>query len=351
MILLNKLSHYGIRGIALDWFRSYLTGRQQYVRFAETDSERQSIKCGVPQGSVLGPLLFIIYMNDLPLSLTKSKCIMFADDTTVYCSGNNHADLIMTLKYDLEILIDWFRANKLSLNVSKTNYIVFRNRENSSEEKHSLKIGDMLINEVKSTKFLGLIVDNKLSWKEHTDHVHRKISSAMYALNAAKHSLGEKSLKLLYNSLIKSHLCYGLTLWGSAPKSCLHKLETTQKKAVRVVKHAKYNDHSLPLFRELNVLKITDLYKISIGKLMFKHSVSSLPSPLMKLFTLNRENHHYQTRHHNDPLHYRSNYAIAQNSFLSYGPKLWSTLNTAIKTAHTLKTFNNRLSKSIIDTY
>ena len=118
-ILLAKLNNYGVRGIALEWFRSYLTGRSQYVSYKDTNSDSLFISCGVPQGSVLGPLLFIIYTNDLPNSLKHSQCILFADDTTVFKSSHNINDAITSIESDLGNLYDWFCANKLSLNVGK----------------------------------------------------------------------------------------------------------------------------------------------------------------------------------------------------------------------------------------
>ena len=128
-ILLRKLHHYGIRGIALDWFRSYLTDRNMYVDYKGITSKQHNINYGVPQGSVLGPLLFILYTNDLPSTLTVSKSILFADDTTIYYSHSNLNTLCTNLNKDLQILNDWFKTNKLSLNVSKTQYMIFNKKK------------------------------------------------------------------------------------------------------------------------------------------------------------------------------------------------------------------------------
>jgi len=125
-ILINKLNWYGVRGRALDWFKSYLSRRKQYVQYYKSSSDTLTVPCGVPQGSVLGPLLFIIYTNDLPNCLTDSKAILFADDTTLYISSKSIPQLYRSTNIELESLNDWFRANKLSLNVSKTHYVVFK---------------------------------------------------------------------------------------------------------------------------------------------------------------------------------------------------------------------------------
>ncbi len=124
-ILLKKLEHYGIRGQTLQWFQSYLMDRKQYVKFNNVCSNMEKIVCGVPQGSVLGPLLFLIYVNDLPNSLKALKSILFGDDTSVYASKPYLPDLINVVNKELEDISDWFKANKLALNITKTNSMLF----------------------------------------------------------------------------------------------------------------------------------------------------------------------------------------------------------------------------------
>ena len=162
-ILFTKLNHYGIRGIALEWFRSYLQNRIQYVAYSGVKSKCASVSHGVPQGSILGPLLFIIYTNDLPESIVHSKTVLFADDTTIYCMDKNIQQLYEKINSDLITLDDWFRENKLSLNTSKTNYIHFGNRAMLNNGDIHITIGNNKIERVESTKFLGLVIDNKLT--------------------------------------------------------------------------------------------------------------------------------------------------------------------------------------------
>ena len=149
-ILLRKLHHYGIRGIALDWFRSYLTDRKMYVDYKGITSKEHNINYGMPQGSVLGPLLFILYTNDLPNTLTVSKSILFADDTTIYYSHSNLNTLYTNLNKDLQILNDWFKTNKLSLNVSKTQYMIFNKKNQRAQDAElNIIIGQENVNQVK----------------------------------------------------------------------------------------------------------------------------------------------------------------------------------------------------------
>ena len=143
-ILLKKLSHYGIRDITLNWFRSYLSNRKQLLNFKDTKSDIQNVDCGVPQGSVLGPLLFIIYTNDLPKAITYSKCIRFADDTTLFYCTKHRNELYNNISLDLYVLSDRFKANKLSLSVSKSNYLNFSNSTIENNTK-VLRIGNEIV--------------------------------------------------------------------------------------------------------------------------------------------------------------------------------------------------------------
>ncbi len=156
-ILFRKLEWYGIRGMALDWFKSYLNNRKQYVQYKNVKSSTLAIPCGVPQGSVLGPLLFIIYTNDLPNCLSWSKAILFADDTTIYLSSKNIENLYNRVNQDLDHLSDWFRANRLSLNVGKTNCTLFKLNNNPINDNLKVKLGHDIIENKNVVKFLGIL--------------------------------------------------------------------------------------------------------------------------------------------------------------------------------------------------
>ena len=170
-ILLRKLEHYGIRGIPLNWFKSYLSNRRQCVSLAGVKSSLKPITHGVPQGSILGPLLFILYINDIVNCSDYLIFILFADDTNLFYSCQNILQLIEIANRELAKLSQWFRANKLSLNVKKTNYILFGNKHLPPIEALNVSIDGNSLQRVISTKFLGVFIDEKLNWKIHIDHL------------------------------------------------------------------------------------------------------------------------------------------------------------------------------------
>ena len=178
-ILISKLEHYGILGLPLEWIHNYLSNRFQYVEYNGFCSLSNRIKCGVPQGLILGPLLLLLYINDIYHATDLGEFILFADDTNLFYSHDNASSLTNLINSELSMLSEWFQANKLSVNISKTNYIIFKPRQKKQIFDLNLKINNKEINRVNEVCFLGVILDENLSWKAHISHIAHKISKSI----------------------------------------------------------------------------------------------------------------------------------------------------------------------------
>ena len=235
-ILINKLDFfiklyiYGIRGIALTLIKSYLSDRLQFVRYNNTDSYYNYIKCGLPQGYVLGPLLFILYINDLPNISDTFKSVLFADATLIF-SNTSILKLKNNIQFNINKLYDWLNVNKLSLNISKTNVLLFNIRNKNRNINMDLNINNIKVKQVSEIKFLGVIIDCKLNWKLQLNYVSSKLSRTIAILHKVKNKLNMKSLILLYNALFLSHLNYCSNIWRNIFKSSLKNIFILQKKS------------------------------------------------------------------------------------------------------------------------
>lgn len=289
---------------------------------------------------MLGPLLFIIYTNDLPNAIANAKSILFADDTTLYASSDSLSLLYKNINSDLSSLADWFCANKLSLNVGKTNYILFSRKHVDTHLE--VTIGNTKIERKPFVKFLGIIVDQTLDWSEHVKSCKAKLSSSLYALNASKRYLTSRHLLMLYNALLYPYLSYGVLLWGSTFQTHLNKIVVMQKRAVRIIAHAPYNAHTEDIFQQYHLLKFQDIYHLYLGKYMFSQINDILPEPLLNRYTQCRQIHTHNTRQVNQ-LHKQSKRTVlVANSFIHRGLDYWNKLPKDFKESITLTAFNKR---------
>ena len=221
-ILMQKFSFYGVQNTSLNLFKSYLSERSQFVSIGGTSSPLRTINTGVPQGSILGPLLFIIYINDLHMASDKFNYILYADDTTLIGNISNFKSINMqcsitdNINIELDKICDWLAVNKLSLNASKSNYMIFHHRQKKlkSTSIPILEMNHTLIKQVNEFSFLGLTVNNHMDWNSHITNISNKITKTMGIMNRIKKSIPQQILNLMYNSLILPHIYFCITAWG-----------------------------------------------------------------------------------------------------------------------------------------
>ena len=357
-VILKKLERYGVRGTCLEWMKSYLQDRKMLVkcRTAGGDivkSDSMTINYGTPQGSCLGPLLFLLFCNDLQLHVIHLRVIQFADDTTLYISHKKLNYLEYCINDDLRRIEDWFRANKLTLNATKTVSMIFdsnakgTNRNTNINKEATKSINDIKmtlsnieIPKVKFTKFLGIWIDNRLDWKTHLSKITAKIKTKICMLQKGKMLLTTHAKKILYFAQVQSIITYGLVIWGNMLSSAqLNQLQKLQDKSVQLISpHSKLYE----IYRQHKILQVHQLVTLENIKLWYKHTKKLLPKKLQENMSLDHLNsslqksHQYNTRHKttaNLPLaksrHYKS-------SFLSKGLHSFLNCTDSVKYAPTL---------------
>jgi hypothetical protein len=328
-ILLQKLNHYGIRGTALSLIESYLTDREQCVQLNNTTSDFDYIRHGVPQGSILGPLLFLLYINDIAESSSLLSFYLFADDTTIFLSHKDQKTLEETLNAELTHVSNWLAANKLSLNVGKSNVLLFRGR-NQTLPPINLIINGLPVSEKDSAKYLGVMIDNRLTFSKHIEHVKSKLIRGNAILGITRHYLPKSILLNTYHAHIQPHIDYGINAWGHTYKSHLTVLKRHQRKSIRLINFKKKRDATAELFRNNKVLPFDQCLSLASAKLLWKRSNGLLPPTLDKLFQA-RTNKSFH-------LPFRR-VEISQHCSTYSGVQSWNKLPLNIRTSKTLGAF------------
>lgn len=303
-ILLRKLSYYGIRNTSLSWFESYLTNRWQYVDYDGNPSSVKNISIGVPQGSILGPLLFLIYINDINTVSPLFHILMYADDatltSTLCCKGLGGIDVPAQsdpnafINSELNKIYEWLCINELSLNISKTKYMIFHLPQKKIDDSNmpNLTIDNTDLERVTEFIFLGTTISETLSWKPHVNNICKKLSRTIGIINKLKNTVPPFTLLTIYNSLFNSHINQSILVWGHAPG----RIPFLQKKAIRCIFNVKYNGHTNTLFKENSLLKFQDIYNRAMLKFYFKYKNNKVPAYFNHMFEQIIPCHDYNTR-------------------------------------------------------
>ena len=347
-ILLKKLYKYGICGVELLWFEDYLSNRMQYVTYNNHKSSREKITCGVPQGSILGPILFLLYINDLASVSEFCFSVLFADDTNMFITGKDMNVLCRQLNEDLRNIQEWLQCNKLSLNVLKTHYMVFTPK-NKLIDDIEVKIHDVPIQRVYTAKFLGVQIDSKLTWKMHIEYTCKKLSKCVGILCKARKKLYKSTLISLYYSFAYPYFIYCNHVWGTNYPSCLERIYLIQKKLIRIITCSPFRAHTGPLYFANKILNVYDINDYIIGSFMYECLYGTIPEIFRNYFQRNADVHDHNLRNANDLYVPYGRLDIRKFSIKIAGANLWNSLPSFVKNSQSIHIFKKNMRHYLVE--
>ena len=349
-ILLQKLKYYGIDKSSLEWFQNYLHGRSQCVRVNNVTSDEKPCHIGVPQGSILGPLLFLLYVNDLPQYVQNQNCNIFADDTIIYSFGSNVEELSCKMQGALDSIMPWYMTNRLSINANKS-AVMLIGRPSQVHDDIDIKINDVRIEQVQSMKYLGIYIDNKLSWDVQCDKLCSNVAGKISVLRRIRQFCRPSTLKLIYERTIQPTFDYACSVWCHTKQGNISKLQRAQNYAARIVtgNFDYVNFRSADLLYELDWASIKERCDYFTSVMMFKAINGLTPPYLTDSIVRANEAHDRNTRLASSyDVHVPShNSEILKRSFVYNGSVLWNSLRHELKLADNVNTFK-RMYKDMI---
>jgi hypothetical protein len=351
--LIKKLHNYGFRGIFLKFIRSYLTNRKQYTYLNGTYSDTNCITYGVPQGSILGPLLFNLYINDIHQCI-KDDVILFADDTAIFTSHENADTAIQQANNTMETIQEWYAANLLSINYKKSNFILFSPRKNNRRSDITeIKIKSNKISRVSNTKYIGLIIDEKLSWNEHINkQILSNLTKYFGVFYNIRHHLNIQLKRMAYFSCVYSKISYGLEIYGSCSDTLTSKIQVIQNKLLRTLLGTHRMHNTNDLHKQFNILKIKDAFKLSLVAFVHKclNSDTATNAHNLNDFFI-PQTHTYNTRRKANIIKHqvKSNFGNSTSHFK--GSTFWNELPTAIRDTNLTINLKHTIRDNIMSTY
>ena len=339
---LQKMEHYGVRGIALSWFAPFLSNRKQYVSVKGHISESLNISCGVPQGSVLGPLLFLIYINDLPNVSKHSRFYFFANGTNIYFEAKDLKTLQKIKNRELRHVKKWLEANKWALNIEKINFVVFHSPAKNLTEPIILKFGRKKITHANYVKFLGVLLDETLSWMPHLIELSRKLARSVGIFYKLRHYVPLGTLISIYYALFYPFLTYGIVVWSATYENLLKPVLTAQKKVIRAITFSEPAAHSSPLFLDLKILKLGDIYQLYISSFVFECHNDIAPSNFRDFFRPISSIHSHNTRgatHGGFFLVKKNTLLYLIRSICCNGVRIWNNIPYEVRNSTSVKGF------------
>ena len=349
-LLLQKLrNQYGVDELTLRWFTSYLNGRTQATCVNGNMSDFLHVECGIPQGSILGPLLFILHINDMPSVLQYCDISMYADDTVLYCSGNecDIVELVRKVNIDLERVNIWLKQNKLSLNVKKTEYIVLgtKNRlRKLNETDINLEIDNTPLRRVTGCKHLGVMVDENLTWEDHVNYLVKKSNSGIHMLKSIRSFVNKTTLESVYNALVSSHLTYCNEVWGNCGKTLKNSLQKIQNRGARIINNSPWYSSATENRNKLNWKILDEKRTDNIAVMMYKILNNDAPTYLSSKFSY-RENTYNLRQGELCVNLVRPKTEQLKRSFMYRGSVIWNNLPHHVKASPSVHSFKRGLMR------
>ena len=345
-VLLRKLERIGFRGIVLDWFRSYLTDRRIDVCVGGVKSGGKKVNIGLPQGNVCSPLLFLLYINDMFKASGAASCLHFADDTTLYLSGDDVAVLCSEMSSSLQVVSKWLSANRLSLNVQKTNYMIF-SHNSFSDFTFNVNINGSLLRKVHSCNFLGIKIDDKLRFNEHISTVCSKMSKAVGVMFRLSVIVPPYILKTLYHSILYPHLIYGIIVWGNCGIVNINRVNRIHRRAVRLIEVSNYTPEAHPCSL-LSVKSIINYFTaLKFHKCIYAINHSYFSNKINNLLPIHTHITRFTVHElYNIPMYKKS---LAHNFFLYNSVIFWNSLPSTIKLNNNLREFKLELKMYLLN--
>ena len=350
-ILLYKLYAYGIRGPPYKLLESYLNNRKQYIHTNCIQSNQYPANYGVPQGSIISTLFFLIMINDIKNS-TALNVLNFADDTLLYHEINTTYSEIW-LNNEFRNVNNWMDKNHLQLNLSKTNYLIFSHNRNKPTNIKLSTNNNQQIKQVTNCKYLGMTMDSKLNWKLHIEKTENKVAKTIGIMYRIRNFLNKPSLKLIFYSLLFSHINYGILNYGRANKTALKHLSVLMNRALRCMNFLGRRDkQTKSIYYDEKILQLHDLFKLELGKFCFKFSKDLLPNSLNQILTNVAEVHPYDTRNSRKNFHRKKQSKGPGYTKIEYlGSKLWNDIPNEIKNSNSIHTFGRKYKFYLLQNY
>jgi len=345
--LLFKLQCLGIRGTAYKWFKSYMTDRSQSVQHGTISSEKLPVSCGVPQGSILGPILFSLYVNDIVSCVKSSKIVLYADDTVLLSSGKTAEEIKTSLISDLASLDVWFLKNKLHLNTKKCKWTLFGSEKRlQSTSVPAIHIKNETLEHVTTYKYLGVQLDKNLNFDTHIDDMCKKVRQRLGVLRRVRDYLDEDTALMLYNALVMPVIDYCDVTYATCTSKNLNRIEKLMAKGGRIILNERNDYPSASVFKRLKWLTFRERSLYHKNILMFKCLHAMCPQYLSSVFE--KIDHGYNTRQSDDLKVVKCHTNMGKRSFKCDGANSWNILPSHVQLSSSLDVFKRSLLKHIL---